>query len=168
MLISGQFAEIMEGIKALGEAAKASLPHIEGKVWEQLIGVDLTQPIEDQAAQGGQTQGQTAEKLSENDIVIEQVEKVLGALAGIVAAEIVTGGAITAALPVIINAITTAMNAAMVVSIIDTMTFTVSSHHYKYYSLKYLDKCTKMGHTIRIHTRSRYFISRHGGKNVHS
>ena len=206
MLISGQFAEIMEGIKALGEAAKASLPHIEGKVWEQLIGVDLTQPMEDQAAEGGQPQGQTVEKLTENDIVIEQVEKgeitpelledinlkdgetkelngssnphttesimeefdtqkaqksgnsfadgvktraqnagkildqikqfvikwlkdnwwklllgVLGALAGIVAAEIVTGGAITAALPVIINAITTAMNAAMVVSIIDTI-----------------------------------------------
>ncbi|AEY65940.1 hypothetical protein [Clostridium sp. BNL1100] len=206
MLISGQFAEIMEGIKALGEAAKASLPHIEGKVWEQLIGVDLTQPIEDQAAEGEQPQGQTAEKLSENDIVIEQVEKgeitpelledinlkdgetkelngssnphttesimeefdtqkaqktgnsfadgvktraqnagkiidqikqfvikwlkdnwwklllgVLGALAGIVAAEIVTGGAITAALPAIINVITTAMNAAMVVSIIDTI-----------------------------------------------
>ena len=162
--------------------------------------------MEDQAAEGGQPQGQTAEKLTENDIVIEQVEKgeitpelledinlkdgetkelngssnphttesimeefdtqkaqksgnsfadgvktraqnagkildqikqfvikwlkdnwwklllgVLGALAGIVAAEIVTGGAITAALPVIINAITTAMNAAMVVSIIDTI-----------------------------------------------
>ncbi|WP_024833274.1 hypothetical protein [Ruminiclostridium josui] len=203
MLISGQFAEIMEGIKALGEAAKASLPHIEGKVWEQLLGVDLTQPMEDQAAEGGQPQGQTVEKLTENDIVIEQVEKgeitpelledinlkdgetrelqgssnphttesimeefdtqktgnsfgdglktraqnaekildqikqfvikwlkdnwwklllgVLGALAGIIAAEIVTGGAITAALPVIINAITTAMNAAMVVSIIDTI-----------------------------------------------
>ncbi len=204
MLISGQFAEIMEGIKALGEAAKASLPHIEGKVWEQLIGVDLTQPMEDQAAEGGQPQGQT--KLTENDIVIEQVEKgeitpelledinlkdgetkelngssnphttesimeefdtqkaqksgnsfadgvktraqnagkildqikqfvikwlkdnwwklllgVLGALAGIIAAEIVTGGAITAALPIIINVITTAMNAAMVVSIIDTI-----------------------------------------------
>ncbi|EPR12847.1 hypothetical protein [Ruminiclostridium papyrosolvens] len=206
MLISGQFAEIMEGIKALGEAAKASLPHIEGKVWEQLIGVDLTQPLEEQAAEGGQPQGQTTEKLTENDIVIEQVEKgeitpelledinlkdgetkelngssnphttesimeefdtqktqktgnsfadgvktraqnagkildqikqfvikwlkdnwwklllgVLGALAGIVAAEIVTGGAITAALPAIINVITTAMNAAMVVSIIDTI-----------------------------------------------
>ena len=46
---------------------------------------------------------------------------VLGALAGIIAAEIVTGGAITAALPIIINVITTAMNAAMVVSIIDTI-----------------------------------------------
>jgi len=42
-------------------------------------------------------------------------------LAGIIVAEIATGGAITAALPVIINAITTAMNAAMVVSIIDTI-----------------------------------------------
>ncbi len=214
-IITGNYADIMERIGALGQAAKESLSHIEGAIWEQLIGVDLSKPMgqaenEDIAETetiNNESTGEN-EKLTEDDIavdpimsgqmdpefieslnlrdgevreiqgsnnpytidtianefdvdkankktdmnivdevkmraengakVLDQIKQfvikwlkdnwakillgVIGALAGIVVLEIITGGAITAALPTIISAIVNIMNASAVVSIVDTIT----------------------------------------------
>ncbi|MFZ5987012.1 MAG: hypothetical protein ACOYWZ_07795, partial [Bacillota bacterium] len=213
MLISGKFAEIMQGIASLIEAAKASFSHIEGELWKQLIGQDISKPLgqEDGIAipveEAAGAVNTANEKLTEDDIEVDHVETgeinpelmedmnlkdgevrhiqgssepytmesimcefdlgkeaektgnsfvdgvkmrtqnggkildqikefvikwfkdnwvklllgILGALAGIVVLQIVTGGAITVALPTIISIITNIMNAAAVVSIVDTI-----------------------------------------------
>lgn len=214
-LLIAVFLDVMERIGALGKAAKQSLSHLEGKMWEYLIGVDISQPMGEQTAEAGTTeqvqdepQSQSEnEKLTENDIEVENVEqgemdpelaqdinlrdgetkelagssdphtlesirgefetdtpekslagkvadgaalrannagkvfdqikgfvikwmkanglKLLGiialTLAGIVAAEIITGGAITAALPTIMSIITEVMQAQAIVSVAQTL-----------------------------------------------
>lgn len=207
-MIAGKLAEIMAGIARLGEAAKASLPHIEGKLWEQLIGVDITQPMgnedSEQTLEAEATKDTADQKLTENDVEIENVETgeidsefiqdmnlkdgetkyvegsknpetvesimndfdtgkevgksgdsfadgvktraenaaklldqikafvikwlkenwlklllgVTGALAGVIVLNILTGGAITAALPIILEVIVNVMNAASIIEAI--------------------------------------------------
>ncbi|ACL76730.1 hypothetical protein [Ruminiclostridium cellulolyticum] len=77
-MIAGKLAEVMAGIARLGEAAEASLPHIEGKLWEQLIGADITQPMGDEVSEPTPeveaTKSSADEKLTENDVEIENVE----------------------------------------------------------------------------------------------
>ncbi|HEX2926207.1 MAG TPA: putative toxin [Ruminiclostridium sp.] len=209
-IIAGKLAEIMAGIARLGAAAKASLPHIEGKLWEQLIGADITQPMGDEASEqtpeAEATKDSANEKLTENDVEIESVQTgeidsellqdmkikdgetkyvegsknpetvdsimndfdagkeaekkgnsladavktraenaaklldqikefvikwlkenwlklllgVTGALAGVILLNILTGGAITAALPIIMEVIVNVMNAASIVEAVTT------------------------------------------------
>ena len=45
MLIRGEFAELMERIGNLVDAAKQMPSHLEGSVWEQLLGVDISKPM---------------------------------------------------------------------------------------------------------------------------
>ncbi|MGG6313990.1 HNH endonuclease [Paenibacillus macerans] len=210
----GGILDIMERIGALGTAAKRSFSHLEGKMWEYLLGVDISKPLGAQAAEGEAEEsseaGQQPEeelKLSDNDIEIESVEEgemepelveelnlkdgetkempgssdpvttesimkefdtgkqeqslgqkvaegaslrannakmvfdqiktyvinwmkahglqllggILAALATVIVLEIVTGGAITAALPAIMNLITIAMQAQAIKSVMETL-----------------------------------------------
>ncbi|MCM3702388.1 DNA/RNA non-specific endonuclease [Paenibacillus macerans] len=78
----GGILDIMERIGALGTAAKRSFSHLEGKMWEYLLGVDISKPLGAQAAEGEAEEsaeaGQQPEeelKLSDNDIEIESVEE---------------------------------------------------------------------------------------------
>lgn len=45
MVIRGEFQEIMRRIGYLGDAAEESPSHLEGAIWEQLIGVDISKPM---------------------------------------------------------------------------------------------------------------------------
>ncbi|MGN7760632.1 HNH endonuclease [Paenibacillus sp. 22594] len=211
-LLIATFLDVLARMGALGKAAKRSLSHLEGKMWEYLLGVDISKPMGAGAAEGGaaeqvQASGQADEKLTADDIEMESVEagemdpalvqeanlkdgeskqlsgsrdpatmdsimaefdtgkadqslggkiadgaklrasnakmlfdqiksyvikwmksnglKLLAALAGIlvgvVAAEIITGGAITAALPMIINLITMYLQADAIKSVAQTL-----------------------------------------------
>ncbi|MHA6533126.1 HNH endonuclease [Paenibacillus sp. BAC0078] len=74
------FLDVMERIGALGKAAKRSFSHLEGKMWEYLLGVDISKPLGAGAAEGGAEQTQEAgepqpeEKLTADDIEMESVE----------------------------------------------------------------------------------------------
>ncbi|MHA6529824.1 HNH endonuclease signature motif containing protein [Paenibacillus sp. BAC0078] len=74
------FLDVMERIGALGKAAKRSFSHLEGKMWEYLLGVDISKPLGASAAEGGAEQTQEAgepqpeEKLTADDIEMESVE----------------------------------------------------------------------------------------------
>jgi phage-related protein len=45
MIIRGEFKELMERIGNLVDAAKAMPSHLEGAIWEQLLGVDISRPM---------------------------------------------------------------------------------------------------------------------------
>ncbi|QQZ59708.1 HNH endonuclease [Paenibacillus sonchi] len=212
-LLIATFLDVLSRIGALGKAAKRSLSHLEGKMWEYLLGVDISKPMGAGAAEGGagpqaQEEGQAAdEKLTADDIEMESVEEgeldpalvqeanlkdgetkqlpgsskpatmdsimadfdtgkaeqsvggkiadgaklrasnakmlfdqmksyvikwmksnglkllaaIAGILAGVVAAEIITGGAITAALPMIMNLITLYLQADAIKSVAQTL-----------------------------------------------
>ena len=45
MLIRGEFKELMDRIGSLVDAAKEMPSHLEGAVWEQLLGVDISKPM---------------------------------------------------------------------------------------------------------------------------
>jgi hypothetical protein len=209
-LLIATFLDVLARIGALGKAAKRSFSHLEGKMWEYLLGVDISKPMGAAAAEGGAVEeaGPAAEeKLTAEDIEMESVEEgemdpalvqeanlkdgetkelsgsrdpatmdsilaefdtgkenqslggkiadgaklranngkmlfdqiksfvikwmksnglkllaaVIGILAGVVVAEIITGGAITAALPMIINMITVYLQADAIKSVAQTL-----------------------------------------------
>ncbi|WP_019910177.1 hypothetical protein [Paenibacillus sp. HW567] len=212
-LLIAVFLDVMERIGALGKAAKRSFSHLEGKMWEYLLGVDISKPLGAGAAEGGAEQEQEAgepqpeEKLTADDIEMESVEEgemdpelvqdmnlkdgetkqlpgssdphtmesimedfdtgkanqslggkiadgvslrannakmvfdqiktyvikwmkahglqllaaIVGILVGVVAAEILTGGAVTAFLPVLMNIVMTVMEAQAIVSVAQTL-----------------------------------------------
>ncbi|WP_340023434.1 hypothetical protein MHI24_31185 [Paenibacillus sp. FSL K6-1096] len=82
-LLIATFLDVMSRIGALGQAAKRSFSHLEGKMWEYLLGVDISKPMDGEAAEGGeveQAEGAGAgaaanEKLSAEDIEMESVEQ---------------------------------------------------------------------------------------------
>uniref|UniRef100_UPI000683E5B3 hypothetical protein n=1 Tax=Paenibacillus sonchi TaxID=373687 RepID=UPI000683E5B3 len=80
-LLIATFLDVLSRIGALGKAAKRSLSHLEGKMWEYLLGVDISKPMGAGAAEGGagpqaQEEGQAAdEKLTADDIEMESVEE---------------------------------------------------------------------------------------------
>ncbi|OKP94386.1 hypothetical protein A3849_29350 [Paenibacillus sp. P46E] len=213
-LLIATFLDVLARMGALGKAAKRSLSHLEGKMWEYLLGVDISKPMGAGAAEGAAAeqaqdtgQPQADEKLTADDIEMESVEAgemdpalvqeanlkdgeskqlsgsrdpatmdsimaefdtgkadqslgskiadgaklrasnakmlfdqiksyvikwmksnglkllaaIIGILVGVVAAEIITGGAITAALPMIINLITVYLQADAIKSVAQTI-----------------------------------------------
>ncbi|ETT57769.1 hypothetical protein C173_31886 [Paenibacillus sp. FSL R7-277] len=80
-LLIATFLDVLVRIGALGKAAKRSFSHLEGKMWEYLLGVDISKPMGAGAAEGGaaeQTEGAgpaADEKLSAEDIEMESVEQ---------------------------------------------------------------------------------------------
>ncbi|WP_340024263.1 HNH endonuclease [Paenibacillus sp. FSL K6-1096] len=82
-LLIATFLDVMSRIGALGQAAKRSFSHLEGKMWEYLLGVDISKPMGGGAVEGGeveQAEGAGAgaaanEKLSAEDIEMESVEQ---------------------------------------------------------------------------------------------
>ncbi|WP_379150900.1 hypothetical protein [Paenibacillus sp. sgz5001063] len=79
-LLIATFLDVLARMGALGKAAKRSLSHLEGKMWEYLLGVDISKPMGAEAAEGAaaeqaQASGQaTDEKLTADDIEMESVE----------------------------------------------------------------------------------------------
>ncbi len=83
MIIRGEFKELMERIGSLVDAAKAMPPHLEGSVWEQLLGVDISKPMPGEVGSvaPGETTGElTAPReypaesgLTEADVAVEPV-----------------------------------------------------------------------------------------------
>lgn len=82
-LLIATFLDVLSRIGALGQAAKRSFSHLEGKMWEYLLGVDISKPMGAGAAEGGaveQAEGAGAgaaadEKLTAEDIEMESVEQ---------------------------------------------------------------------------------------------
>lgn len=82
-LLIATFLDVLVRIGALGKAAKRSFSHLEGKMWEYLLGVDISKPMGAGAAEGGaveQAEGAgtgaaAGEKLSAEDIEMESVEQ---------------------------------------------------------------------------------------------
>ncbi|MHA6534808.1 HNH endonuclease, partial [Paenibacillus sp. BAC0078] len=81
-LLIAVFLDVMERIGALGKAAKRSFSHLEGKMWEYLLGVDISKPMGAGAAEGGAAEQaqeagepQPEEKLTADDIEMESVEQ---------------------------------------------------------------------------------------------
>ncbi|OKP90286.1 hypothetical protein [Paenibacillus sp. P32E] len=75
-LLIATFLDVLARIGALGKAAKRSLSHLEGKMWEYLLGVDISKPMGAGAAEHTQDTGQPQadEKLTADDIEMESVE----------------------------------------------------------------------------------------------
>jgi hypothetical protein len=81
MIIRGEFKELMERIGSLVDAAKGMPSHLEGAVWEQLIGIDISKPMPGEAgyepAQGApkesEERGGLEGSLTEEDILAEPV-----------------------------------------------------------------------------------------------
>ncbi|MHA6534810.1 HNH endonuclease, partial [Paenibacillus sp. BAC0078] len=80
-LLIAVFLDVMERIGALGKAAKRSFSHLEGKMWEYLLGVDISKSLGAGSAEGVAEQAQEAgepqpeEKLTADDIEMESVEE---------------------------------------------------------------------------------------------
>ncbi|MEK4005965.1 HNH endonuclease [Paenibacillus sp. FSL H3-0333] len=80
-LLIATFLDVLVRIGALGKAAKRSFSHLEGKMWEYLLGVDISKPMGAGAAEGGAAEqaegaGPAAdEKLTAEDIEMESVEQ---------------------------------------------------------------------------------------------
>lgn len=77
-LFIATFLDVLARIGALGKAAKRSLSHLEGKMWEYLLGVDISKPMGAAAAEGEAVEeaGPAAEeKLTAEDIEMESVEE---------------------------------------------------------------------------------------------
>ncbi|MGN7761947.1 HNH endonuclease, partial [Paenibacillus sp. 22594] len=80
-LLIATFLDVLARMGALGKAAKRSLSHLEGKMWEYLLGVDISKPMGAGAAEGAAAeqaqdtgQPQADEKLTADDIEMESVE----------------------------------------------------------------------------------------------
>jgi hypothetical protein len=50
MFVRGEIKELMERIQALVNAARQMPSHLEGSVWKQLLGVDISKPMSNQSA----------------------------------------------------------------------------------------------------------------------